>query len=85
MYCGLAAVDGTARENEFHQTCRGNGDGKYAKLTSSNTGSPQRHAPSLIVDKIGDYDSPTAMSSTSNTSTELGGTGILKSSLEDIS
>ena len=25
---------------EFHQTCRGNGDGKYAKLTSSNTGSP---------------------------------------------
>ena len=40
MYCGLAAVDGTARENEFHQTCRGNGDGMQAKLTSSNTGSP---------------------------------------------
>jgi hypothetical protein len=25
---------------EFHRTCRGNGDGKHAKLTSSNTGSP---------------------------------------------
>ena len=30
----------TVRANEFHQTCRGNGDGKHAKLTSSNTGSP---------------------------------------------
>ena len=40
MYCGLAAVDGTVRANKFHQTCRGNGDGKHAKLTSSNTGSP---------------------------------------------
>jgi hypothetical protein len=37
---GMAAADGTERANEFHQTCRGNGDGKYAKLTSSNTGSP---------------------------------------------
>ena len=35
-----AAADGTVRANEFHQTCRGNGDGKQAKLTSSNTGSP---------------------------------------------
>ena len=40
MYCGRAAVDGTVRANEFHQTCRGNGDGKQAKLTSSNTGNP---------------------------------------------
>ncbi len=40
MFCGRAAVDGTVRANEFHQTCRGNGDGKQAKLTSSNTGSP---------------------------------------------
>ena len=40
MFCGRAAVDGTVRANEFHQTCRGNGDGKHAKLTSSNTGSP---------------------------------------------
>ena len=38
MFCGRAAVDGTVRANEFHQTCRGNGDGKQAKLTSSNTG-----------------------------------------------
>ena len=37
---GMAAADGTVRANEFHQTCRGNGDGKHAKLTSSNTGSP---------------------------------------------
>jgi hypothetical protein len=37
---GMAAADGTERANEFHQTCRGNGDGKHAKLTSSNTGSP---------------------------------------------
>ena len=28
------------RANRFHRTCRGNGDGKQAKLTSSNTGSP---------------------------------------------
>ena len=40
MFCGRAAVDGTVRANEFHQTCRGNGDGKQANLTSSNTGSP---------------------------------------------
>ena len=40
MLCGRAAVDGTVRANEFHQTCRGNGDGKQAKWTSSNTGSP---------------------------------------------
>jgi hypothetical protein len=36
---GRAAADGTVRANEAHQTCRGNGDGKHAKLTSSNTGS----------------------------------------------
>src|SRR5215468_5669697 len=35
-----AAADGTVRANKDHQTCRGNGDGKQAKLTSSNTGSP---------------------------------------------
>jgi len=40
VLCGRAAVDGTVRANEFHQTCRGNGDGMQAKLTSSNTGSP---------------------------------------------
>ena len=40
MYSGEAAADGTVRANGAHQTCRGNGDGKYAKLTSSNTGSP---------------------------------------------
>ena len=40
MYSGEAAADGTVRANEFHPTCRGNGDGKYAKLTSSNTGRP---------------------------------------------
>src|SRR5215472_16280783 len=37
---GRAAADGTVRANQDHQTCRGNGDGKHAKLTSSNTGSP---------------------------------------------
>ena len=37
---GMAAADGTVRANEFQQSCRGNGDGKHAKLTSSNTGSP---------------------------------------------
>ena len=37
---GRAVADGTVRANEDHQTCRGNGDGKQAKLTSSNTGSP---------------------------------------------
>jgi hypothetical protein len=40
VFSGEAAADGTVRANEFHQTCRGNGDGKHAKLTSSNTGSP---------------------------------------------
>ena len=40
MLSGEAAADGTVRANEFHQTCRGNGDGKYAKLTSSYTGNP---------------------------------------------
>ena len=38
---GRAAADGTVRANEDHQTCRGNGDGKQAKSTSSNTGSPK--------------------------------------------
>src|SRR5215467_10368305 len=37
---GRAAADGTVRANKDHQTCRGNGDGKQAKLISSNTGSP---------------------------------------------
>src|SRR5512141_922798 len=47
----MAAADGTVRANEFHQTCRGNGDGKYAKLTSSNTGSPSG-------DRLGDQLAP---------------------------
>jgi hypothetical protein len=51
VLCGRAAVDGTVRANEFHQTCRGNGDGKYAKLTSSNTGSPGG-------DRLGDQPAP---------------------------
>ena len=51
MFCGRAAVDGTVRANEFHQTCRGNGDGKQAKLTSSNTGSPSG-------DRLGDQPAP---------------------------
>jgi hypothetical protein len=46
--CGRAAVDGTVRANEFHQICRGNGDGKQAKLTSSNTGSPSGDPPMAI-------------------------------------
>jgi hypothetical protein len=37
---GRAAADGTVRANEDHQTCRSNGDGKQARLTSSNTGNP---------------------------------------------
>src|SRR5215469_17852032 len=37
---GRAAADGTVRANQDHQTCRGNGDGKQARLTSSNTGNP---------------------------------------------
>src|SRR5262250_2033390 len=48
---GMAAADGTVRANEFHQTCRGNGDGKHAKLTSSNTGSPSG-------DRLGDQLAP---------------------------
>ena len=51
MYSGRAAADGTVRANEFHQTCRGNGDGKQAKLTSSNTGSPSG-------DRLGDQLAP---------------------------
>jgi hypothetical protein len=31
---------GQYERTRSHQTCRGNGDGKHAKLTSSNTGSP---------------------------------------------
>ena len=37
---GMAAADGAVRANQSQQTCRGNSDGKHAKLTSSNTGSP---------------------------------------------
>jgi hypothetical protein len=48
---GEAAADGTVRANEFHRTCRGNGDGKYAKLISSNTGSPSG-------DRLGDQLAP---------------------------
>ena len=51
MLCGRAAVDGPVRANEDHQTCRGNGDGKQAKLTSSNTGSPNG-------DRLGDQLAP---------------------------
>ena len=35
MFCGRAAVDGTVRANEFHQTCRGIGDGMQAMGTGS--------------------------------------------------
>ncbi len=45
MKCGWAAADGTVRANDLRQTCRGNGDGKQAKLTSSNTGSPSGDHP----------------------------------------
>jgi len=51
VLCGRAAVDGPVRANEDHQTCRGNGDGKQAKLTSSNTGSPNG-------DRLGDQLAP---------------------------
>ena len=40
MILGKADVDGKVRANKFHQTCRGNGDGMYAKGTGCNTGSP---------------------------------------------
>ena len=59
MFCGRAAVDGTVRANEFHQTCRGNGDGKQAKLTSRNTGSPngdrRRDQPATRESQAGPY------------------------------
>ena len=45
MFSGEAAADGTVRANGTHQTCRGNGDGKQARLTSSNTGSPSGDRP----------------------------------------
>ncbi len=48
---GRAAADGTVRANEAHQTCRGNGDGMYAKLTGSNTGGPSG-------DRLGDQPAP---------------------------
>ena len=41
MLSGGPPLMGQYRANEAHQTCRGNGDGKHAKLTSSNTGSPR--------------------------------------------
>src|SRR5260370_41923122 len=37
---GKAEVGGTVRANKFHQTCRGIGDGMYAKWIMRNTGSP---------------------------------------------
>ena len=40
MFLGKADVDGKVRANQFHQTCRGNGDGMQAKGTGCNTGSP---------------------------------------------
>jgi hypothetical protein len=52
---GMAAADGTVRANEFQQTCRGNGDGKHAKLTSSNTGSPSGDRSS---DQLATRESP---------------------------
>ena len=48
---GMAAAEGTVRANQFHQTCWGNSDGKHAKLTSSNTGSPSG-------DRLGDQPAP---------------------------
>ena len=56
---GGAAADGTVRANEDHQTCRGNGDGKQAKLTSSNTGSPSGDSrgdqPAARESQVGPY------------------------------
>ena len=40
MLLGGPPLMGQHERIEFHRTCRGNGDGKQAKLTSSNTGSP---------------------------------------------
>src|SRR5262249_51096649 len=48
---GKADADGTVRANEFHQTCRGSGDGMQAKGNSSNTGSPSG-------DRLGDQPTP---------------------------
>src|SRR5215468_2015154 len=48
---GKADVDGTVRANEFHQTCRGSGDGMQAKGSSSNTGNPSG-------DRLGDQLTP---------------------------
>ena len=44
---GKAAADGTVRANEVHQTCRGNDDGKQAKLTRAT-----REAPAVMADAI---------------------------------
>src|SRR5450756_292127 len=37
---GKADVGGTVRANQFHQTCRGSGDGMQTSETRRNTGSP---------------------------------------------
>jgi hypothetical protein len=37
---GKADADEKVRANQSHQSCRGNGDGMYAKGTRRNTGSP---------------------------------------------
>jgi hypothetical protein len=37
---GKAEANGIVRVNKFHPTCRGIGDGMYAKWTMRNTGSP---------------------------------------------
>jgi hypothetical protein len=41
---GMADADGTVRANEFHQTCRGSGDGMQAKRGIAAT----REAPAVI-------------------------------------
>ena len=46
-FLGRPPLMGQYERIEFHQTCRGNGDGKYAKLTSSNTGSPSGDRPAI--------------------------------------
>ena len=45
---GRADADGTVRANEFHQTCRGSGDGKQAKRGVVAT----REAPAVIASAI---------------------------------
>src|SRR5260370_30581241 len=40
---GKAEVGGTVRANKFHQTCRGIGDGMYAKRSEEHTSELKSH------------------------------------------